>query len=94
MIIEAARMLDGTAPADVFLEDLFNHEEYEMLSDSLGSDIWEIKAVKVRLPFYYVDSHAGYRTIRITNGFIKKGQRCPPKHIRTAMRVRGEDLTT
>lgn len=57
----------------------------------LGNDIWEIKAVTVRLPFYYVESHAGYRTVRITNGFIKKGDKCPPKHIRTAMRVRGED---
>lgn len=112
MIIEAARMASGVAPADAFLDDLFNREEYEKLADvslrfeefartgtlsiplqlnSLGNGIWEIKAVNVRLPFYYVDSHAGYRTIRITNGFVKKGSKCPPRHIRTAMRVRGED---
>lgn len=112
MIIEAARMAIGVAPADVFLEDLFDREEYDILADisirfeefartgtlnvplqlnSLGNDIWEIKTPKARLPFYYSDSHAGYKTIRITNGFIKRGQKCPPRHIRAATRVRGED---
>jgi hypothetical protein len=112
LIIEAARMASGIAPADVFLNDLFDKGEYQRLADvairfeefarsgtldvplqlnKLGPDIWEIKAVAVRLPLYYVESHSGVRAARITNGFIKKGRACPPRHIRTAMRVRGED---
>ncbi|GAB7047891.1 hypothetical protein JCM9534A_30170 [Catenuloplanes indicus JCM 9534] len=59
--------------------------------NSLGNDIWEIKAVDVRLPFYYANSHSRCRAVRLTNGFLKNGRECPPRYKRLAMRVRGED---
>jgi hypothetical protein len=111
-MIEAARLMDGSAPIDAFLLDLERDRELEKLADvavrledlarfgtlnvpvqlnSLGSGIFEVKAVKVRLLFYYVEGHTNCKTVRLTNGFIKGSKVCPPRHIRRAMRVRGED---
>ncbi len=115
LVIEAARMANGAAPADAFLEELIRKkEDFGRIADvlirfeefartgtldvplqlnSLGNDIWEIKAVDVRLPFYYANSHSRCRAVRLTNGFFKKnGRECPPRYKkRLAMRVRGED---
>lgn len=60
--------------------------------NSLGKGIFEIKTPDVRLPFYYAD-HPGCPAVRLTNGFIKRSQKCPPRYIRWATRVRGEDET-
>jgi hypothetical protein len=57
----------------------------------LDDGIHEIKTPRVRLLFYYAE-HPRCRSVRLTNGFIKRGQACPPKHIRTAQRVRGDDV--
>ncbi|MGN9778585.1 hypothetical protein ACTMS0_22865 [Micromonospora sp. H33] len=56
----------------------------------LRNDIHQIKAVKVRLLFYYT-THRNLKTVRLTNGYVKLAMECPPRYIRLAMRVRGDD---
>lgn len=56
----------------------------------LVDDIHQVKAVTVRVLFYYT-KHLNRRTVRLTNGYIKRARECPPKHIRLAKRVRGDD---
>lgn len=111
MMIEAARMANGLALADVFLTDLEHSGDLGRVADVavrfedfarhgqlqvphqlkyLRDGIWQIKAVTVRLLFYYTE-HLNRKTVRLTNGYVKRARECPPKVIRLATRVRGDD---
>lgn len=111
LMIEAARMASGVAPADTFMVDLQRRGEFDKLADiairfenfartgkltvplqlkHLEDGIHQIKPVTVRLLFYYTN-HLNRKTVRLTNGYIKLARECPPKYIRLAKRVRGDD---
>ncbi|MFY1696693.1 MULTISPECIES: type II toxin-antitoxin system RelE/ParE family toxin [unclassified Solwaraspora] len=60
--------------------------------NELRSDIWEIKAERVRLPFYWTQIPFASRAIRLTHGFIKATAKTPRKEIDCAIWVRKEDL--
>jgi hypothetical protein len=59
----------------------------------IDDGIWEFKAGDVRVYFYRNDTHPRLPAARLTNGFTKRwAGRHPPKHLRQALRVRGEDV--
>jgi len=102
--VDYACLLNSKKPAKDFIESLtdkkkakleplirklcntgkvWNKEKFRKLQ----GPIWELKSDKVRLLCF----KEGNCWI-LTNGFLKKGQNTPRKHIDFAMRVRDEDL--
>lgn len=56
----------------------------------LKDELWEIKAGKVRLPFYYTDPETcGH--IRVTHGFLKASQKTPLKEMDRGCAIIRED---
>lgn len=57
----------------------------------LDDGIWEIKAGKCRLPFFYFEDGRHDRVARITSGFEKKQDKTPKGEIRKSKWVRQQD---
>ncbi len=57
--------------------------------NELRDGIWELKAQKFRLPFYYSDTDCA--TVRLTHGFMKNTEKTPLRHIDIAKAIRKED---
>lgn len=56
----------------------------------LRGDLWEIKAQSVRLPFYY-RQNLPCGQIRVTHGFLKRGEKTPRKEIDLGLAIIRED---
>ncbi|GAB3337672.1 hypothetical protein RMN56_10285 [Micromonospora halotolerans] len=113
-MVEAARISDGTALADEFLQKLEKKRgglelvaavavRFEDIArtgtleiprelNELRDDLWEIKAERVRLPFYWTQRAFASKAIRITHGFLKGTWKTPRGEIDKALWVRREDL--
>jgi len=61
-----------------------NRERFKRIEDT---DLFEFKSFQVRMPCYFQPD----RTLVITHGFRKKGDRIPPCEIARAKRIRKED---
>lgn len=59
--------------------------------NELRKGIWEIKAGKARLPFYYIPDPATCAAVRITHGFTKNTDRTPLGEIDRAIGIRRAD---
>lgn len=56
----------------------------------LTDEIWEFKVGNLRAPFFTYNA-SNPSTVRITHGFVKRGQKCPPREIRRAWGIMRED---
>lgn len=83
---------DRLADALVRLEDFARTGELLIPRElnHLSGDLWEIKAGVVRLPFYYRQA-AECGQIRLTHGFIKRGEKTPRKYIDLGLAIIRED---
>jgi len=58
----------------------------------LRDELWEFKCGKLRLPFYHRRG-AACGQVRITHGFIKRGDRTPVREIDRGLAIMREDLS-
>lgn len=82
------------AAVAVRFEDIATTGDLEVpreLND-LGDGIWEIKAERVRLPFYWSAQPCASPVIRITHGFWKGTWNTPRKEIYRARWIRDGDM--
>ncbi|MGW5610156.1 type II toxin-antitoxin system RelE/ParE family toxin [Streptomyces sp. NPDC003753] len=61
--------------------------------NDLRNGLWEFKAERDRVPFFYLASNPS-RALRATHGFFKRQQKTPRKEINWALRIRREDLAS
>lgn len=102
--VEYARDANGDMLAKEFFDGLEPNEKrrllvlFERLAEAgrvsntrqfrkLEEDIWEFKRGQIRFGCFQV----GARWL-LTHGFIKKKDRCPPKEIKRAKRIRTEHI--
>jgi|ERR1035441_9114581 hypothetical protein len=60
-----------------------NHEKFK----KVGNDLWEFKSHQIRMLCAFSED----RTVVLANGFIKKGDKIPPRHLVRATRILQED---
>ncbi|MFJ3650505.1 type II toxin-antitoxin system RelE/ParE family toxin [Streptomyces murinus] len=61
--------------------------------NELRDGLWEFKAERDRVPFFYLVSNSS-KALRVTHGFFKRQQRTPLRQINWAIRIRREDLAS
>lgn len=87
------RTLSLAAAVAMRFEDLARYGKLEIPRElnELRDGLWEIKAERVRLPFFWMLEPSHARAIRLTHGFLKGTERTPRREIDRAGWIRTED---
>lgn len=85
-------IVKSLADLAIILEKYADHDTLRIPGElnDLEDGIRELKIKIIRLPFFELPgSRRG--AVRLTHGFEKKSQTCPPPQIRRAIWIRGQD---